>query len=341
MDDRERPGSASPGSGDQSVAVSWPPVDRGRTDGTGASDPGRTGRDGSPVGTDVADLTDPPTEPFAAASPAPTGPGQPATGDGADRPPGADAGLGSWTFTDALVGLGAVLLTSAVFSAGAQIAVGAGLSRGPWLPLLGLLPVWIGLLGTTIWACRRHGSGSLVTDLGLRLKWSDLAVGIGMAVAGRIASGLIAVLVVSVTRQRTESNLQDLVGPGLGHTGWLIVYTVAIAVVGPIIEEIFFRGLALRSALASLSRSRRPRFATPAARQRFAALLTAGLFAALHLPEVTSLTMLLILIPSLFFFGWMVARWTMWTGRLGGAIVAHIGFNAVAAAALFWGGFGG
>ncbi|WP_166442189.1 CPBP family intramembrane glutamic endopeptidase [Nakamurella flava] len=287
-----------------------------------------------PADAGMTAVVDPVTEPFAAVRP------DPASAASAGVEPRADAGLGTWTFTDAMVGLGAVLLASAVISAGVQIAVDSGLPRGPWLPLFGLLPVWIGLLGTTVWACRRHGSGSLVTDLGLRVRWSDLAVGVGMAIAGRIVAALIAVLVVGVTRQPAESNLQDLVGPGLGQTGWLIVYTVAIAVVGPIIEEVFFRGLALRSALASLSRSQRPRFATPAARQRFAALLTAGLFAALHLPEVQSLTMLLILMPSLFFFGWMVARWTMWSGRLGGAIVAHIGFNAVAAGVLLWSGLG-
>lgn len=273
------------------------------------------------------EATDPPTEPFGAVRPASAVPGSPT--------PRAD--LGSWTFTDAMVGLGVVLLASAVLSAGVQIALTNGLPRGPWLPLIGLLPVWIGLLGTTVWACRRHGTGSLVTDLGLRFTWGDLGVGIGMAIAGRIAAAVIAALVVGITRERPESNLQDFVTPGLGQTGWLIVYAVVISIIGPIIEEIFFRGLALRSALASLSRSTRPRLAT---RQQAAALGTAALFAALHLQEVGSLTSLLVLMPALFFFGWLVARWTMSSGRLGGAIVAHIGFNAVAAAVLLSGGLG-
>lgn len=350
MDDREQSGAV----GDERPVATWPTVDRNRD--TPHQEHAQDHRDQDHRDQDVRNRDerdpwstpdssagvvdgtagpDPVTEPFAA-----VGSGAAGRPDVGGPGPGSPSAMGSWTFVDAMVGLGAVLLISAVVGAGVRIAVGSGLSQGPWLPLLGLLPVWIGLLGTTVWACRRHGSGSLVTDLGLRLRWSDLAVGVGMAIVGRIVAGLVAVLVVGVTRERPESNLQDLVTPGLGQTGWLIVYTVAIAVIGPIIEEIFFRGLALRSALASLSRSRRPRFATPAARQRYAALLTAALFAALHLPEVTSVTMLLVLIPSLYFFGWLVARWTMNSGRLGGAIVAHIGFNAVAAFALLWSGLG-
>ena len=87
-----------------------------------------------------------------------------------------------------------------------------GFDGGPGLILVAVLPVWISLAGTTVWACRRHGTGSLVTDLGLRIRWSDLLIGLGVALALRVVLALWATLVVAVTREcpTTATNLPDL-----------------------------------------------------------------------------------------------------------------------------------
>ena len=183
----------------------------------------------------------------------------------------------------------------------AAIAGFADLRGSNALLFLGALPVWIGLLGTAVWACRRHGTGSLVRDLALRIKPVDLAIGLGVGLALRFVIGLWALLYSSLTGQQPKCNLESVLGNGLGTGFWLVVNIAAIAVIGPVIEEIFFRGVGLRSALASLlRRADNPRFADPRRRARAAIAATALLFAALHLNEISDLTSAVVLLPGLF-----------------------------------------
>ena len=237
-----------------------------------------------------------------------------------------------WTFVDVFAGLGAVLLLGLVLSAPWQFASSTG---GPARLLLSALPVWIGLLGTAVWACRRHGTGNLIRDLALTFKPVDFAIGLGAGLALRFVVGIWAVFYSSATGNRPTSNLEPLLGGTLGTGFWLVVNILAIAVVGPVIEEIFFRGLGLRSALASLwRRAGSPRFAAPKSRLRFAIGGTALVFALLHVSEISDVTSAVVLLPGLFLAGWVLARLTVWSGRLGPAIVTHVVFNGVAVLAL-------
>lgn len=239
-----------------------------------------------------------------------------------------------WSFVDVFAGLGVVLLLSTLVAA---IAGFTDLRGSNALLFLGALPVWIGLLGTAVWACRRHGTGSLVRDLALRIKPVDLAIGLGVGLALRFVIGLWALLYSSLTGQQPKSNLESVLGNGLGTGFWLVVNIAAIAVIGPVIEEIFFRGVGLRSALASLlRRADNPRFADPRRRARAAIAATALLFAALHLNEISDLTSAVVLLPGLFLTGWVLAQLTISTGRLGPAIVSHMVFNGVAVVALLF-----
>ena len=239
-----------------------------------------------------------------------------------------------WSFVDVFAGLGVVLLLSSLVVA---IAGFTDLRSSNALLFLGALPVWIGLLGTAVWACRRHGTGSLVRDLALRIKPVDLAIGLGVGLALRFVIGLWALLYSSLTGQQPKSNLESVLGNGLGTGFWLAVNIAAIAVIGPVIEEIFFRGVGLRSALASLlRRADNPRFADPRRRARAAIAATALLFAALHLNEISDLTSAVVLLPGLFLTGWVLAQLTISTGRLGPAIVSHMVFNGVAVVALLF-----
>ncbi len=237
-----------------------------------------------------------------------------------------------WTLTDVFVGFGVTLLLTLLVGAVARMSSFDG---GPALLVLGGLPIWISLLGTTIWACRRHGVGNLVVDLGLRVRWSDVGIGLAVGVGLRLAVGAWATIVARSTQQIPESNVPELGGGGLGSGPWLVVNVLAIALVGPVIEEIFFRGLVLRSALGTLlRRSDRPRLAAPERRLRYAALISAALFSALHLGEVPNVTSALVLLPGLFFAGWVMARLTLWRQRLGPAVVTHVVFNGTAVVAL-------
>ena len=237
-----------------------------------------------------------------------------------------------WSFVDVFAGLGAVLLLSILIAAPIQFSQ---VRDNDALLVLSTLPVWIGLLGTTIWASRRHGTGNLVVDLALRFRPVDLAIGLGAGLGLRFVIGLWTLIYTHVTGQQPTGNLEPILGGGLGTGFWLVVNMTAIAVVGPVIEEIFFRGLGLRSALAStLRRAGSPRFADPRSRARWSILATSAVFALLHLSEVSDWTSAVVLLPGLFLAGWVLGRLTIATGRLGPAIVTHVVFNAVAVAAL-------
>ncbi|MET0864300.1 MAG: CPBP family intramembrane glutamic endopeptidase, partial [Nakamurella sp.] len=200
-------------------------------------------------------------------------PSEPAT-DKAKR-----TGTVPWTFVDIFAGLGVVLLASLVISAIVEFTSWDG---GPARLALSASPVWIGLLGTAIWACRRHGSGSLVRDLGLRIKWIDLAIGLGAGLGLRLIIGIWSVTYSRLTGQQPSGNLEPILGAGFGTGLWLVINVLVIALIGPLIEEIFFRGLGLRSALASLwRRADRPRYADPRRRVWYAAGATSLLFAVL------------------------------------------------------------
>jgi membrane protease YdiL (CAAX protease family) len=236
-----------------------------------------------------------------------------------------------WTFVDVFAGLGVVLLASLLIS---SVLAFTDWDGGPARLLVAALPVWIGLLGTAVWACRRHGTG-VVRELGLHFKWVDLFIGLGAGLGLRLVIGIWAVLYNRITGQTPSGNLQPILGNGFGTGVFLVINVLVIAVVGPVIEEIFFRGLGLRSALASLwRRADRKRYADPRRRVWYATGATSALFAVLHMSEVTDLGSAVVLLPGLFVAGWVLARLTIWSGRLGPAIVTHMVFNGVAVLAV-------
>jgi membrane protease YdiL (CAAX protease family) len=284
-----------------------------------------------------SDLGDPPTEPLAVlmtwpapVKPAPSSPsGSPAATD-----PSPDRPRSPWTFVDVFVGLGVVLLVATTLSAVIRVT---GVELGPAALLVAALPVWIGLLGTAFWACRRHGTGNLVTDLALRVRWIDLLIGLGAGLGLRFAIGVWTIICTRLTGQLPEGNLQDVLGAGgLGRGAWLVLNALAIGLVGPVVEEIFFRGVGLRGALAGLLRRSvaRPGLADPRRRARIAIVATAAVFALLHASEIDDASSALVLLPGLFAAGVTLGWLTVRTGRLGPAIVTHVVFNAVAVIAL-------
>jgi membrane protease YdiL (CAAX protease family) len=90
---------------------------------------------------------------------------------------------------------------------------------------------------------------------------------------------------------------------------------LAVAVVAPVTEEVFFRGVLLRAQLRRFSQGR-------------AMALNAGVFAAVHLLDPGTWPLL----PGLAFLGWVLAYLTVHSGTLSRAIFVHAGFNALAVA---------
>ena len=146
-----------------------------------------------------------------------------------------------WTaLIGAMVGVG----LSIVVYVGLRVT---GVARGdPLVALAAQLGLWTGLLGACFVAVRRHGSGSL-KDLGFRVQWVDLPLGVGFGVAALFGAGAIAVLLKEIGVQPHRSSLVDPL-----QRGWLTsLVIVFIAVIGaPFVEELFFRGL-LMSGLVS------------------------------------------------------------------------------------------
>jgi membrane protease YdiL (CAAX protease family) len=146
-----------------------------------------------------------------------------------------------WT---ALLGMVAgVVLSIVVYVALRLVGVPGG---NPLLALASELGLWAGLLGACLVAVRRHGTGSL-RDLGLRVRWVDLPLGVGYGLAMLVGVGIIA---NAITRVGIEPHRESLVEPM--HRGTLTVVVVLfIAVVGaPFVEELFFRGLLMSGFVA-------------------------------------------------------------------------------------------
>ena len=229
----------------------------------------------------------------------------------------------------------------------AFLAVSAyvGLSPHPRHPsqygeaVVSLIALWVGLAGAVVAATRiaardhagdragrpepagrpdRKGMGSVAQDYGLSLRpWPDIPLGI---VAG-VASQYLLVPVVEAPLlpfvhhlySRLGHPAQSLTGDAFG-TG-LVVLAVLVCVGSPVVEELFFRGLLLRSLLGSFDKS------GPRLGPALSIVVTALVFALVHFEALQFL--------GLAGFGIVLGLLAWRTGRLGPSIVAHMAFNTV------------
>jgi uncharacterized protein len=101
--------------------------------------------------------------------------------------------------------------------------------------------------GPMVWWARRcsrkWGSGSLKRDVGFEFQPVDLGWGLLTGLSAYIAL-IAAAIVVAVTHLPTTSNTRDLVGER--HTVVLVFAGIGV-LVAPVVEELFFRGVLLRS----------------------------------------------------------------------------------------------
>lgn len=111
--------------------------------------------------------------------------------------------------------------------------------------------LWVVLLATCRWVSRRYGTGRVWTDLGVRGRRVDAAVGLGLSVAARIVIGIVAVLLSALSPRLVGSNGQ-VITDALGDTTSLVVVGLVTAVGAPFFEELFFRGLLLGALRARL-----------------------------------------------------------------------------------------
>jgi membrane protease YdiL (CAAX protease family) len=178
---------------------------------------------------------------------------------------------------------------------------------------LSQIGLWTGMVGAAVVASHRKGAGTLAEDFGLRGKWSDIGLGVVTAVGVQVlVLPAIAYLLRPLLGQPEVSGpVQDLLdkAQGLAFVGLIL----SVAVGAPIVEELFFRGLLLRSL-----RRRMPDWA--------AVSLSAVAFGIAHGSALPVDAVVLVMV-SLTAFGAILATMALRTGRLGPGIVTHAVFN--------------
>ena len=148
--------------------------------------------------------------------------------------------------------------------------------------------------------------------------WVPWLLGMALVYAGRTAVLLTASLLTGGRALQEASNLH-VGSPTLLS---VLVLGLAVALLGPIVEELMFRGLLLRSFL------RRMPFWP-------AALLSSLLFALFHVPQVGTLVGAVTLAASVAVLGLGNCYLVRITGRLAPAMMVHVSFNALTLAVAF------
>jgi membrane protease YdiL (CAAX protease family) len=208
--------------------------------------------------------------------------------------------LGAWVAAFLFSNIGAVVLLNVLGYADTD--------SDDWpIWLVGVLqiPLWIGLIGALVVVSRRWGTGHLRRDYGLRFLPIDV---IGFPIG--VLTQLVFVQVLYwalpfIDRDEVSESAESLTSRA---EGWGVVLLATLVVVGaPVVEELFFRGLVLRSIQAQYS-------------DWLAVVGSAVLFALVHFQ--------LLQLPALLLFGLVVGYLALRTRRLGMSIFAHAGFNA-------------
>lgn len=178
---------------------------------------------------------------------------------------------------------------------------------------LGQVALWVGLLGAPLWATARKGSRSLVRDFGLVARARDALTGVPVGVVCQLV--LVPLIYLPfrtlVDVDKLDEPARELADKAQGFG--FIALAVVLVVGAPVVEELFFRGLLLRS----LSRRFGDRWALAGSSVGFALAHLEGL----QFPALLAVGVV---------FGLLAQR----AGRLGPPIFAHAAFNLVVVIAL-------
>jgi membrane protease YdiL (CAAX protease family) len=219
-----------------------------------------------------------------------------------------------WGIAESASGLAAALILMTAFIAWLRTAM---FYDAHFVLLLSYAVVWLPFLAAVVVACFFRGTRSLGHDVGLQITLLDVFLGVGAGLLARTIAGIIEIVFTG-----------QMIGLGVtfGDTiydGWWVFATVlAPVLLAPFIEELFFRGLLQKSVLRASARRMSPRSAAV-----LSVVTSAALFALLHVTQAANPTGALVLGLSALTFGLGAALIATVTGRIGGAIVAHVVFN--------------
>lgn len=210
--------------------------------------------------------------------------------------------LGAWLAAFVLATLGGSLLLSLSGYAGEDFE-----SYPIWLVAILQVPLWVGLAGGALLVSRYWGTGNLTRDYGFAFAPLDL---VGLPIG--VLTQLVFVPVLYRLVELLGVDISTLSDPAEELTskasGLSVLLLVVLVVAGaPLVEELFFRGLVLRSIQARWSDS-------------LALLGSALLFGLAHFQVLQ--------FPALVMAGLVFGYCAQRTGRLGMSVFAHAGFNA-------------
>ncbi|MGH3759597.1 CPBP family intramembrane glutamic endopeptidase [Actinophytocola sp.] len=206
-------------------------------------------------------------------------------------------------------GFGAFLFVFAVFVLSA-VVIGAVVSEvapessnSATVALVGTIVPTVLAAAVALLVTRLRGNGPRI-DLRLSLQGDDLRTGLKFGVLGLVCTTLAAVVWTNVVgKENATSAVGALVDNARMPLGAAIALFLFVWLVGPVCEEIIYRGL-LWGALERLGWGRWAVFT-----------LTTVIFAVSHLEPLRTSLLLVIGIP--------IGLARLFTGRLGASIVAH------------------
>ncbi|GBD85234.1 CAAX amino terminal protease self- immunity [bacterium BMS3Abin02] len=233
-----------------------------------------------------------------------------------------------FTYVDFILVFAAGLLTSiiatiAAVAAGAipldELTTGIPSRAVFWI----ILPAQVfGQLLALAWIAQRKATGKLSTDYGLLVKIRDIWY---LLVGGALLIGLGLALSPLAQALGIDQSPQDVVQAvaGVSDAASRIVVLLGVVVLSPVIEELWFRGLLLRTLLQKRS-------------VVSAIIIQALVFAAFHLLDAGAIQAAAVVIPELFIVGSILGYLAVRSGNLSRSIFTHAGFNLITTLALFY-----
>lgn len=225
-----------------------------------------------------------------------------------------------WGMGDAVAGTLLAILVPGLVVVAVLAASGRSDLDGLSLGATALLqvPLWAGLLGAPLWCTYGKGRRSLAADFGLRMRWSDVPLGVATGLGAQIALAVVVALlyqVLGVDLDKVGTSAEALTSSATDVVGVVLLVAI-VAVAAPLVEELFYRGLWLRAV--------ERRWGTT-----LAVVMSSLLFGSIHFQPYD--------MPALVGFGLVAGVLTVRTGRLGPAIWAHVAFNLSAVVSLLAG----
>ena len=235
--------------------------------------------------------------------------GSPSQGD--NGRPGAASSGAPVTLVQVLAGYVAAVLAASVTSGLAMVA--SGDEDSVWVLAISQLGFWAGLGAVVAVARRRSDEQPVISHLRGETRMRELVGGVVVGVVTQLIllPALYLPLRAFIDDDELSAPAENLIDRVDG--GGLVLMGLGVVIVAPIVEELYFRGLLLRTI------ERRWGIAV-------AVIGSSLFFGATHFQ--------LLQLPGLTLAGLVFAMAVVRTGRIGAAIAVHVGFNATTFALL-------